>query len=361
MLLEALHQQRLGNDVRIVDGADIVGGAWREMSLFGLRRIEIAPHVIMYNRSTYDYFAKDIGLKMTKMTPSPKYVWMNRFGSIWIPYVISPFLAYFTVPLHYIKNPQYRANFRYIREEYFGRLKDGAGLFFKYLFTWPKPAIEYPAGGTLELLDRIEEDVAEAGLDVDFNKKVESIEKVESGELAVDISGERYQFDKVFLTRHQSIPRIAHCGKEFPTGYSPYHYTSVHLLLKTLGLPKASFCLAKGDDIINLVSDLTSYMDDVPEGLRVVTVRFHYGADVKDREGAERIVSRLIELEYFNRGTELQDFHFSSFEQGRMLHDCVTEIEQSFGDSLEIFKSTSFPNSISDRISLWRESAGKSK
>jgi hypothetical protein len=154
-LLESLHHDRLGRRVLVVESTPELGGAWGEMKVFGLRRAENAPHVIMFNRTTYDFLARDLGLKMGPMLPPPRYVVRTRFGLWWLSYLLSPFLAYLTIPLHYLTNKHYRKDFKYIREEYFGRLGDAPRQLWMWmkglLIAGQKPAIEYPEGGTLAL------------------------------------------------------------------------------------------------------------------------------------------------------------------------------------------------------------------
>lgn len=358
LLLEALHQARLGHRVVVVESAQLVGGAWREMPLFGLRRVEIAPHIVMYNRVTYDYFAQDLKLNVQKMSPSPRYVWNSALGRLWIPYALSPFIAYVSAPLHYIRNKQYRANFALIREEYFGRLGHATKLLLLWIFAGRKPSIEYPLRGTLDLVDRIEELLKQTSVKVRLNTRVLSVEK--SGKAGVQVrcsDGVTLNAKKVIMTRHQYIPRLAVDGEPVDSLYNFNSYTSVHLLVKTAHPSRSAFVLAKRDPLINLFSDLTSYMDDVPAGRRVLTLRLPHGQQANDRATAEKVVSHLRTSTYLASDAELEDFHFSVYEQGRIRPEGLAAVEAAFGDSLMIFRSTNFSNSIGDRVPEWKKSA----
>jgi phytoene dehydrogenase-like protein len=358
LLLEALHQARLGNRVVVVESAHLVGGAWREMPLFGLRRVEIAPHIVMYNRVTYDYFAQDLKLNVQKMSPSPRYVWNSAIGRFWIPYALSPFIAYVSAPLHYIRNKQYRANFALIREEYFGRLGHATKLLLLWIFAGRKPSIEYPLRGTLDLVDRIEELLKKSSVQVRLNTRVLSVEKsVKAGVQVRCNDGVILNAKKVIMTRHQYIPRLAVDGKPVDSRYNFGTYTSVHLLVKTAHPSRSAFVLAKRDPLINLFSDLTSYMDDVPAGRRVLTLRLPHGQQATDRATAEKVVSHLRAGTYLAGDAELEDFHFSIYEQGRIRPEGLAAVEAAFGDSLMIFRSTNFSNSIGDRVPEWKKSA----
>lgn len=357
LLLEALHQARLGHRVVVVESAHLVGGAWREMPLFGLRRVEIAPHIVMYNRVTYDYFAQDLKLNVQKMSPSPRYVWNSAIGQFWIPYALSPFIAYVSAPLHYIRNKQYRANFALIREEYFGRLGHATKLLLLWIFAGRKPSIEYPLRGTLDLMDRIEELLKKTSVQVRLNTRVLSVEK--SGKAGVQVrcnDGVILDAKKVIMTRHQYIPRLAVDGKPVDSLYNFGTYTSVHLLVKTAHPSRSAFVLAKRDPLINLFSDLTSYMDDVPAGRRVLTLRLPNKEQSTDRATAENLVKHLRVSTYLADDAELEGFHFSVYEQGRIRPEGLAALETAFGDSLMIFRSTNFSNSIGDRVPDWKKS-----
>ena len=358
LLLEALHQARLGHRVVVVEAAPLVGGAWREMPLFGLRRVEIAPHIVMYNRVTYDYFAQDLKLNMQKMTPAPRYVWNSPFGRLWIPYALSPFVAYVAAPLHYLRNQQYRANFALIREEYFGRLGHATRLLLLWIFAGRKPAIEYPLRGTLDLVDRIAELLKQSSVRVRLNTRVLSVEK--SGEAGVQVrcsDGVTLNARKVILTRHEHIPRFAVDGNAVDSLYDFGTYTSVHLLIKTAHPSRSAFVLAKRDPLFNLFSDLTSYLDDVPAGRRVLTLRLPPGQSAHDRATAEKVVNHLRASKYLANDATLEDFHFSGYDQGRMRPEGLAAVEAAFGAALMIFRSTNFSNSIGNRVPEWKKSA----
>jgi phytoene dehydrogenase-like protein len=358
LLLEALHQSRLGHRVVVVESAHLVGGAWREMPLFGLRRVEIAPHIVMYNRVTYDYFAQDLKLNVQKMSPSPRYVWNSPLGRLWIPYALSPFIAYVSAPLHYIRNKQYRANFALIREEYFGRLGHATKLLLLWIFAGRKPSIEYPLRGTLDLVDRIEELLKATNVQVRLKTAVLSVEKTSENGIQVGCSdGVTLKAKRVIMTRHQYVPRLAVGGKPVDSLYNFNTYTSVHLLVKTAHPSRSAFVLAKRDPLINLFSDLTSYMDDVPPGRRVLTLRLPHGHQANDRATAERVVEHLRASTYLASDAELVDFNFSVYEQGRIRPEGLAAVEAAFGDSLMIFRSTNFSNSIGDRVTEWKRSA----
>lgn len=358
LLLEALHQARLGRQVTVVESSDRLGGAWGELNLFGLRRVEIAPHIVMYNRTTYDYFAKELKLNMRRMMPSPRYVWNSPIGRLWIPYALSPFVAYISAPLHYIRNKQYRANFALIREEYFGRLGHATKLLLLWIFAGRKPSIEYPMRGTLELLDRLKEQLVQAGVQVKLNTSVLSLEKTEQCAMRVQCSDDStVTAVKVVMTRHQHIRRLTVNGNPVDSRYDSNSYTSVHLLVKTAHPSRSVFVLAKRDPLFQLYSDLTSYMDDVPPGRRVIVLRLPGGNQSGDRAAAENLVSRLRDGGYLSADVELDDFHFSTFNQGRIRPEGLQPIEEAFGDSLIIFRSTNFSNSIGDRVTEWKSSA----
>lgn len=362
LLLEALHQARLGYRVTVLESADRLGGAWGELKLFGLRRVEIAPHIVMYNRTTYDYFAQELKLNMQRMMPSPRYVWNSPIGRLWIPYVLSPFVAYLSAPLHYIRNRQYRANFALIREEYFGRLGHATKLLLLWIFAWRKPSIEYPQRGTLELLDRIEELLETAGVQVKLNTRVLALEKNTTPGLRVQCSdGTTVPAAKVIMTRHQHIPQLVVNGKPVANSYDFTTYTSVHLLVKTAHPSRAAFVLGKRDPLINLYSDLTSYLDDVPPGRRVLTLRLPNGQPATDRAGAETLLNHLRTSGYLAADAELEDFHYSTYEQGRIRPEGLQVIEAAFGDALRIFRSTNFSNSISDRVPEWKSVPSKQR
>lgn len=355
-LLEALHQASSGKRVLIVDAANKVGGAWSEFSVFGIPRAEIAPHVLLFNRETFDYFAQELGVEMTRMTPPPRYIVQTPMGPVSIPYALSPFVAYLTLPLHYVSNPQFRTNFALIREEYFGRLGSAAKQILQWGFSRRKPHVEYPVGGTLELMDQIMERLRDRGVDILLNTRVEALERRADDSIKVSWAGGESMARSVSMTRHQRISRLAANGRDAETEYLPYTYTTVHFLVTTSIAPKAAFVLAKLDPVVNLLSDLTPYTKGVPQGKRLIVVRLHRAGE-KDSTEAAQIFAQLKKGGYIPPDAAMDDFAFSTYDQGRMTPKSLDNISDAFGDTVRVFRSTNFSNSIGDEIARWKKSS----
>lgn len=351
-LLEALHQAATGKRVLVLEAADKTGGAWSECSVFGLPRAEIAPHVLLFNRDTFDFFSRELGVTMKRMTPPPRYIIQSRFGPITIPYALSPFIAYFSVPLHYVRNPQFRTNFALIREEYFGRLGSAAKQLLQWGFSRKKPHIEYPVGGTVELMDRIMELLRQRGVEIRMNARVAAIERLADDAVKVSWTGGESVVKSLSMTRHQSISRLVANGHSVEVEYLPYTYTSVHFLVSTENPLKAAFILAKRDPVVNLVSDLTAYTKGVPEGKRLVVVRLHRAGE-KDSKAAMEIFAQLKKGGYIPADSTMDEFAFSAYDQGRMTPKSLENISAAFGDTLRVFRSTNFSNSIGEEVARW--------
>lgn len=291
---------------------------------------------------------------MQRMSPPPRYIIQTVFGSLAVPYALSPFVAYFSVPLHCVKNPQFRTNFALIREEYFGRLGSAAKQLFQWAFSRTKPFIEYPVGGTLELMDCIMEKLRACSVEIRLNSRVEAIERLDDGTLRVSWAGVESIVPSVSMTRHQNIARFTARGRDVKVDYLPFTYTPVHFMVTTSRPLRAAFMMAKRDPIVNLVSDLTAYTPGLPEGKRLVVVRLHR-AGAKDAREAAEVFAHLKKGGYLPDDSTMDGFEFSTYDQGRMTTESLADIASAFGDTLRVFRSTNFSNSIGEEVARWRE------
>lgn len=353
-LLEALHQAKEGRRVLILEAADRAGGAWGDCCVFGLPRAEIAPHVLLFNRDTFNYFVQELGVDMRRMNPPPRYIVQTPVGPLSVPYALSPFVAYFSVPLHYVRNPQFRTNFSLIREEYFGRLGSAAKQLFQWGFSRKKPFIEYPVGGTIELMDRIMGKLRDCGVEIRLNSRVEELERMSDDSIKVAWNGGKAVVRSVSMTRHQRVSRLIANGCELDIEYLPFTYTSLHFLIKSGVVPESTFIMAKRDPIVNLLSDLTPYTPGLPAGKRLVVVRLHR-VGAKDAEEAASIFAHLKKGGYLPADAEMEDFAFNIYDQGRMTPKSLENISAAFGDALRVFRSTNFSNSIGEEIARWQK------
>lgn len=354
-LLEALHQRRMGRRVVVIEGAESLGGAWRERSVFGFPRVEIGPHVITFNAETYDYFARELAVEMIPMQPVPMYLIPTPFGRLRLSYHFSPFLAYLTVPFHFLTNPAYRERFAELKEEYFGRMSDAAGLIQRWLFSSEKPRLLYPRGGTIELMDRITGQVKKAGIKVLLSSEVTQLRRVADETVAVRLGDRTITTDHVFLTRHQRLGSVVSGSEEHRIGYECRSYTMLHLLVASALPPQISYALAKRHPIFNLISDLTAYLPEPPSsGLRLITVRLLNWPGARDRAGVEEFVRSLRADRTLAADAELRQFEFSEYEQGLLSRDSKAAIRTLLGEAVTIFKSTNFSGSIGDQVARWR-------
>jgi hypothetical protein len=354
-LLEALHHRELGQRVVVVDSAPSLGGAWRDMPLFGFPRVEVGPHVITYNAATYDYFANELGICMQPMQPVPVYLVPTPFGRMRIPYHFSPFIAYLTVPFHFLTNPAYRERFAELKEEYFGRLSDAAGLIRDWLFSGKKPRLLYPRGGTIELMDRICDRMRAAGVEVKLSTRVLSLRRFSDGTVALDLEGSAISTGHVFMTRHQGLGAVFAAGEEHVLGYERRSYTMLHLLVKSNLPRRISYALSKRHQIFNLISDLTAYLPESRSpDLRLITVRLLRWPGEHDRAEVEQFLDSLRDDGTLAEDKELLDFHFSDYEQGALTKESIATIQSALGEAVTIFKSTNFSGSIGDQVERWR-------
>ena len=76
-----------------------------------------------------------------------------------------------------------------------------------------------------------------------------------------------------------------------------------------------------------------------------------------DRATAEKLLNHLRSSTYLASDAELENFYFSVYEQGRIRPEGLAAMDAAFGDSLMVFRSTNFSNSIGDRVPEWKKSA----
>ena len=107
---EALHQDRLGKKTLLIESSDRLGGAWSDFPLFGLKRVEIAPHLLRFDKVAYEFLKNILHISIKPLSPQPKYLIDSSIFKVWIPFSAAPWITLFSVLNYWLQNPKLLLN-----------------------------------------------------------------------------------------------------------------------------------------------------------------------------------------------------------------------------------------------------------
>ena len=79
LLLDAVNESLKGSKILIIDKSERIGGAWKNIDIFGLRGLENAVHYLIPSKKSYKFLEEIMDIELSKKG-ADKYYARNYFG-----------------------------------------------------------------------------------------------------------------------------------------------------------------------------------------------------------------------------------------------------------------------------------------
>ena len=355
LLLEAIHQRRCDARTLVIEKDKVTGGAWRDLTIFGIPRVEVGPHFLTFDPIGYDYLSEDLGLNMQRVAPDPLYVINTAFGAWRVPYQFAALVSFITVPYYFLKHRAFRSSWTELQHGYVSRIHHAFVSLHSWLFAERKPYLNYFRHGTPELMDKIMQMAEGEGVNFQFETQVKEVEKLKDGRLKLNLGGRFITTDHLYMTCHQFIDSFKEGDVTVPMESAPVRYSSIHMLIRSSMESPVSFIHAKGDPYIFLFSDLTSFTKGVPAGHRLVVLRFTAAQDAWDEGKVHGLVQYLAEQGFVAPDARLAQYEFSDYTQNLIAAGSQSLLQERMAPALTVWDSTLLTSSIGRQVKRWRE------
>ena len=269
-ILEAIYRAEQNDRVLLVEKAPGLGGAWRTEPCFGLRGVEVSPHVMLPNRYAYRIISEKLGVAMKPMLPPPVYIINGRKRK----------LQYLNAERVYREIATLKGRVGYVQKSV--RLLASIYHAIKLSASKYRSEILYPEGGLNKLLQHAEKTLVDLGVDIVLNQEVvdisyHSMKYLEPGYTITTRTGEQYLSSKMASSAIIALETI-HIDDRL---IKPYSFISqsdhVTYLMKSGNRNGYGFAKFIDDGFFELVSDVSDFTPDLQDkypGCRIVTCRF---------------------------------------------------------------------------------------
>lgn len=363
-IAEAIYQASIGHSVCLVEKGDF-GGSWKCRDLFGLKNVELGPHV-------FNGYKRDIkALRLFGVKPEPVDI------------------GYFdTTEEKLYKNNldagRYQAKIKF----WIKRIHEKPINFLKLLYNLCQlvyvkffnkiPRGYYLKGGTYELLSRLTS-----------NKNWSKVKQVKARVTKIDVfggsncivlldNGDAVQVNQVILPLCSDLNLRELCpanSSEFKIEQNDFSSTQVVLKIKNNKIKNffSSFLYGRGSYIGNknflakkslkYISDITgcvSYNNNIDlefMGISIITVAVDTDVYIHDNSlDSDKLISDLICYDFISKESELIDYYFETVFGKITDSSIVKEFNLRFNGKIQLLKSESLLDSFSENYRRWKSS-----
>lgn len=342
-LLEGLFLLEQGKSVLVVEQDEMIGGAWRTVESHGLPALEIGCHIWDIDDRTYAFLADYLGLELEAMTPAPQIV----SGNLKVPYARKNLIIAGKNAMGSLKRGKIGSFFKFSGEA----LSTGATLF-------PKKYM-YPKGGSSELMAGLERKIAETGLEIRTNTRIENIDVTGDG-VSLRTSSGTIECKELVITTFSKIKSVTYDGEteDLPVG-NPRDFIHFHLVFSDTSSPNLSYVRLMQDPVIHRVSDVTSqlnFADAALPGKRVLIVGVHESAysQFSEDELIEQIVKTVKRMKHVGVDATLDTFFQNVYHTWYFGREDLDGLLEKCGTKVRSVHSTNFIHDVRRLLLRWR-------
>lgn len=334
-LIEAMYLSKQGKKVLVLEQSEYIGGAWGKVPLAeGLPDFQLGCHIWDVEPKAFNFLSEFLEMELVKMKPQPEFV----FKGVKLPYDWKNLLFY-------------------IR----GKLRPKSGMesvSFKKARIIPAKYI-YPAGGSLQFIDRLLDKVKEFDLEIKTGIK---INKLDVGEVTKAISeGETFETKEVVITSVSQLSSISKNEEEFNFPEPRLvDYIHGHLLVDDTSRTKFSYARLPGNSLIHRISDETDHVlshgiDMKGKKLILAAVYPEIYYKTTKEELAKMVMENLFKRKYISKDASLSSHHWNVFPTHYIPKDLRPEILEKFSPYLRLLHTTNIMFSVRDNSERWSQ------
>ena len=334
-LIEAMFLSKQGKKVLVLEQSEYVGGAWGKVPLKeGFPDFQLGCHIWDVEPKAFKFISEFLDMELVKLKPQPEFV----FKGIKLPYDWKNLLFYI------------RGKLRPKSGMESGSLNKARIIPAKYI---------YPAGGSLQFIDRLLDKVKDFGIEIRTGIK---INKLEIGEFTKAISeSEVFVAKEIVITSVAQLKSISKNGKGF-TLPEPrlVNYVHGHFLINDVTPTKFSYARLPGNPLIHRISDETDHVkshgiDMKGKKLILAAVYPELYYKTNKEELAIMVMENLHKRKYINKRATLSSHHWNVFPTHYIPKDLRPEISKKFSPQVRLLHTTNMMFSIRDNSERWSQ------
>ena len=355
-MIEALNRRRQGKRVAIVERSAKTGGAWALVDVFGWKNVEISAHIMRDWKGGYTFIDDSLSIPLEVLNPQPSQIIVRNsrakhrynYNHKWANEL---FLFY-----ENLKCPEQRK--RIISKPYQEIIQPMLSILDYFIRDTKNrfPKIKYPSGGTRELVNYIENQCRQEGVEFYLDHEIQSV-SVNRTEHSIDFSmtDQNFKTKEMGFTQKSNFTSISIDGVDITVHQDQDTTYHAHFLVKSTRKRRFSFIRFLGDDHYHMISDVTKYAsppDEGPDEMMVVAAWLNCSS-LEGPVDAERHFNRLKKMGLFDTSATLVDWKTRIYERTSLSMESVNHLSDSSNGLLSYLETGDLTRDIQSYAPRW--------
>jgi hypothetical protein len=356
-MLEALSRCDNGERVGIVDKSERIGGAWRLVDVFGWKGVEVSAHIMRDWQGGYRYLKSRLDLKLEAVGPQPA-VAVIRDNKLRVKYQYNK--RWVIEAVNFIDEIRKFDQLKVMLKSPRAKLINPILSILHYNLRDLKngfPKIKYPVGGSRALIQILEEQCREKGVDLLTGVTAESFSvDTDAGYVSIRCNDRTVDTRKIGFTRNSVLNEVLIDDDRLDVEALPRETTHLYFWLTDFEDPgKFSFLNFQNDQYFRMISDVTRYSDkphSVPADSRLVVAWLNQNS-VQNREDAERHFHHLVNYGLLPAGAKLHDWKKRQYVLNNLTDASIAQLTSLEGSPFEYIETGDLTRDIESYEQRW--------
>lgn len=345
-VLDAIHHSRMGESVLMIDNQATMGGAWRSLEAFGLHDVENAIHYLLPEREASRFMKDTLGWTIVNSPRKYRVFFLPPVGRIRVTY--DSFLGrVLGRAVETRKSPnllgvisRLPAALREIRSD-------------------ARDPSYYVAGGSHEMLGKVERMLASAKVDIAYSTEILRISlDCDTEEVLVHTTVGVVRAGTCVISHGSRITNLeGHSGK-LAIIQKVHPRPAAHMLVHDTSPPLIYEAVFTGDPVIKYAHDITRFTREGPDLIgKVKVIVFALRNHVQESDATyEDIFSRLKWSGMVGPDAVLKDRFWSHVFLPTIDDNDLAAIKAAFRDRVDYLRTENFSAGIGYYAPRWAQS-----
>lgn len=327
--LEGLYRAQKGERILMIDKSLKLGGAWKSVSLYGIKNIENAIHYLLPSKTAIKFLKENLGLRIKK-TENKKTIYKVPF----IGNLIFNYNSFLTRLIKIINKKN--TSFSDYRNLF---LKEKSSLYFK--------------NGTPALIDCISQMILKSNINVMMGVE---ISKINFNELVTVYSknGELLKSKKILCSNGSRIQNLYLRGKLIEVKEKIQKRPSVHIIIKDNKVSKINQAIFFNNNLIKYTHDITKYSTVKNENFKIFVVALKH--EILENENIYFQIHEVFKkIGICSPNSKIISSKWTNVVLPRLFNEDLEILKKKIGDKFCYLKTESFTHAIDNNYNKWKK------
>jgi hypothetical protein len=332
-ILEAIHQNFSGKKVLMIEEESVIGGAWKNLRMFGFTDVENAIHYLLPNKCAIKFFTQVLGINIVS-SKNKKNIFQIFNKSFVLNYdsMLSRLLRCIYEDLIFYKKT----------------LK-----VFSLLFK-QKPSL-YFQNGSPELISRLHLLLSKTNISILLSSKITDIDFFEDNAVNVKTSEYSIKASKICISHGSRLP-ISKSNKTQLILTEKIHFRpALHILIDSPKPPRYNELIFIKDSIVKYVHNITQYAQSTnPNNANKYILVLALQHNQKSNQlSLSSIHNKLIGARMICEDSTLLDSYWQDVYLPRLSSSDLDLVKSKYPAQVKVLKTENFTQGIGSNANRW--------